>query len=102
MKRQFRFIINPFAELDLHSSIEFYEFQKRGLGEDFLYDVETTLKRIESNPHQFYQVKRNVRKALLDKFPFGVFFYLKDDLITVFAIFHFSRNPKKLSTRIKK
>jgi plasmid stabilization system protein ParE len=102
MKSQFRLLINPFAESDLHSSIEFYELQKTGLGEDFIYEVETTLKRIESNPNQFYQVKRNFRKALLDKFPFGIFFYLKDDLITVFAIFHFSRNPKKLSTRIKK
>jgi toxin ParE1/3/4 len=102
MKSQYRLIINPFAESDLHSSVEFYELQKTGLGEDFISEVETTLKRIENNPHQFYQVKRNVRKALLDKFPFGIFFYLKDDLITVFAIFHFSRNPKKLSTRIKK
>lgn len=102
MKSQFRLIINPFAELDLHSSVEFYELQKTGLGKDFIFEVETTLKRIESNPQQFYQVKRNVRKALVDKFPFGVFFYLKDDLITVFAIFHFSRNPKKLSARMKK
>jgi toxin ParE1/3/4 len=102
MKGQFRLIINPFAELDLHSSFEFYELQKVGLGKDFLKEVETTLKRIETNPHQFYQVKTNVRRALLDKFPFGLFFYLKNDLITVFAAFHFSRNPEKLKTRIKK
>jgi hypothetical protein len=65
MERSFRLIINPFAELDLHSSVEFYELQKAGLGKDFIFEVETTLKRIENNPHHFYQVKRNVRKALM-------------------------------------
>jgi len=102
MKSQFRLIINPFAELDLHSSIEFYELQKPGLGEDFIAEVEITLKRIESNPHQFYKVKRDVRKALLNKFPFGIFFYLKEDIVTVFAIFHFRRDPKKIAKRIIK
>ena len=28
MKRAFRLIINPFAELDLQASVEFYELQK--------------------------------------------------------------------------
>jgi hypothetical protein len=102
MKKTFRLIINPFAELDLHSGFEFYELQKPGLGKEFINEVDDVLTRIENNPFQFYQEKPNIRKALVDKFPFGIYFYLADDLINVFAIFHFSRNPKNLSKRIRK
>jgi toxin ParE1/3/4 len=102
MKKNYRLIINPFAEFDLLSGFEFYELQKNGLGKLFINEVDHVLERIVNNPFQFYQEKRNVRKAIVDKFPFGIFFYIKGDLINVFAVFHFSRNPKNLRGRIRK
>jgi len=32
--------------------------------------------------------------AVVKRFPFGVFYFVKNDVINVFAIFHFSRNPQ--------
>jgi len=102
MNSNFRLVINPFAELDLHASFEFYELQRDGLGKDFIKEIDSTLKRIQSNPRQFSQHKRNIRKALVEKFPFTVFFYLTGDLINIFAIFHFSRDPKRLVKRTRR
>jgi hypothetical protein len=102
MNTHYRLIINPFAELDLHSSFEFYELQKDGLGQEFMTQVDLTIQCIKLNPFQFSQEKQNIRKALVERFPFAVYYFLNDDLINIFAIFHFSRNPKKLRGRILK
>ncbi|MDP1621778.1 MAG: hypothetical protein Q8M08_05505 [Bacteroidales bacterium] len=102
MKKTFKLIINPFAELDLRLGYEFYELQKPGLGNDFINEVDVVLRRIEKSPLQFSQEKSNIRKALVNRFPFGIYFYLTEDIINVFAVFHFSRSPKKLSKRMRK
>ena len=36
MKSKYRIIINPFAELDLKASVEFFELQKPGLEIEFI------------------------------------------------------------------
>ncbi len=102
MNTHYRLIINPFAELDLHSSFEFYELQKNGLGKEFMTEVDLTIHSIQLNPYQFNQNKKHIRKALMARFFFAVYYILIDDLINVFAVFHFSRNPKKLGGRIRK
>ncbi len=98
--KKFSLKINPFAEEDLEESFEYYENQQSGLGEEFLVEVKTTLNRITENPKQFPKNKDGARKALTKRFPFAIFFYVKDIVINVFAIFHSSRNPKGWKNRI--
>jgi len=43
---------------------------------------------------------RNVRRALLQRFPYQVLFLLEEDTITVVAVFHGARNPKQWQDRI--
>ena len=100
MRNSFRVIINPFAELDLQSTVEFLELQKPGLENEFLKEVHFAIKRIELNPHQLTKVHKEVHRALLHKFPFGVYFVINGDLVNIFAIFHFSRDPRKLKKRV--
>jgi toxin ParE1/3/4 len=100
MKPSFRVIINPFAELDLKASVEFFELQQTGLAKQFLKEVENAIKRIELNPQQFPKVYKAVHRALLQKFPFGIYFIINGDLVNIFAVFHFSRNPRRLKKRL--
>jgi hypothetical protein len=101
MKSSFRVIINPFAELDLRASLEFFELQQPGLEKQFLKEVDSAIKRIEINPLQFPKVYKAVHRALLNRFPFGIYFIIIGDIVNVFAVFHFSRNPRKLKSRIQ-
>lgn len=39
--------------------------------------------------------------AILQRFPFGIYYIIKEDTINFFAVFHFSRNPKIIGTRTK-
>lgn len=97
----YRLIVNPFAELDLQIAYEWYDLQKEGLGEEFISEIDKTIERIYSNPKQFGKVRKLARMAIVKRFPFGVFYIIKGDVINVFAIFHFSRNPAVWKIRNK-
>ncbi len=89
----YRLLINPFAELDLLEAYEWYELKQENLGKRFIKEVNYIIEHIKENPFQFPEIKKDIRQAIVNNFPFVIFFYLKDDLINVFAIFHSSRNP---------
>jgi hypothetical protein len=96
---RYRLIISPFAEDDLQVSKEWYDLQKELLGEKFINEVDKTLQIILLNPFQFPKIKGEIRRAPTQKFPFGIFFFITEDIINVIAIFHSSRNPKIWKSR---
>jgi len=93
--------ISPFAEKDLQESIEYYNEQKEGLGNEFAETVNYTFERIKKNPDQFPKEHKNMRKAQTEHFPFNVFFVVKDTIGYILGIFHSSRNPKTMKNRYK-
>ncbi len=99
--KNYRVVISPFAEIDLTAGKEWYMLHNDGLVKDFITEIEKTILRIQDNPMQFKQVKRKSRMAMVQRFPYGIFFYVKEDLINIFAVFHFSRHPKIWKKRIK-
>jgi plasmid stabilization system protein ParE len=98
---RYRLIISSFAEDDLQVSKEWYDLQKELLGEKFINEIDKTLQIILLNPFQFPKIKGEIRRAIIQKFPFGIFFFVEKDNINVIAIFHFSRNPKLWKDRLK-
>jgi len=46
------------------------------------------------NPQQFPAVFKNVRRALLCRFPYMLFFTIEGDTLLVIACFHASRDPR--------
>jgi plasmid stabilization system protein ParE len=99
-RKKFRLIISPDAEKEVKISFEFYEERKAGLGKDFVSEVNLTIERIVANPEQFIKLRnRQVRKAKVSRFPFGIYFAEKDLIISVLAVYHSSRNPRNLRKR---
>jgi hypothetical protein len=62
------------AEAETLEAAVWYESRSQGLGRAFLELLEQTQEDIAKRPHQFPQVYRDIRRALLKRFPFGVFF----------------------------
>jgi len=50
--------------------------------------------KIGKNPTAYPVVHNHVRKSVLKRFPFVVYFRIKEVIIQVIAIFHTSRNPE--------
>jgi hypothetical protein len=69
-----RVVVQRQSDLDIQAAALWYEDQQPGLGMRFLSELDVVFQRIESNPKQFPQLEREVRRALLHRFPYGVYF----------------------------
>ena len=58
------------------------------MGHEFLDEVLTMLSSIAETPLVYPNVHRNTRRAVIHRFPFGVYFRVEDATIVVVAIMH--------------
>lgn len=91
--------VRPEAELDGLEAASWYDGEREGLGTDFLAELRATFTRIEEGPLRFPLVFQDFRRAILHRFPFGVFFIVEADIATVLAITHLHRHPSVWQTR---
>ena len=95
-------IVRPDAEVDITDAALWYETQSQGLGSEFLRSVDACLADVARAPQRFPIVHRNLRRALLRRFPYGVFFVAIDDPIEVAACLHARRDPRQWSERLRR
>jgi toxin ParE1/3/4 len=100
MTRRPSLSVSPEAEQELREAAKWYEDRSPGLGAAFLQVVEVVLAAIPENPLRFPVVCQSVRRALLNRFPYGVFFRVRANQISVIAIMHLSRNPERWQRRL--
>jgi plasmid stabilization system protein ParE len=66
-------IFRPAAAADIEDAYRWYEDQQVGLGEEFVGAVKSMLDSLSNNPERFPIVHRQTRRALLKRFPYGLF-----------------------------
>jgi plasmid stabilization system protein ParE len=91
--------LRPEAEQDLADAAVWYEEQREGLGNQFLDEVLSAFSVISETPLMFPVVHRNIRRALIHRFPFGVYYRVDSTEIVVVAVMHGSRNPRQWKSR---
>lgn len=79
---------------DLAGGFGYYEGQSAGLGERFLSTVDSAFDAIERYPEMFSRVHGEVRRTVLSKFPYAVFFRVEPKRVVVLAVLHTARDPK--------
>ncbi len=82
----------PLAELVIRPEAE-------GLGSEFMRDLDASLSYIQRNPASYAIVHKQVRRALLRRFPHSVIYFVQNDQVIVLACFHASRDPKQWKKR---
>jgi toxin ParE1/3/4 len=95
----YQLIIRPEAAADLADAFEWYEQRKAGLGRDLLARIESKLEEIKAHPGRFPVVHRDIRRALIRRFPYGIYFFAHGSALIVIAIFHAKRNPQRWKDR---
>ena len=98
--RSFEIIVRPEAEKDIKEAYQYYEECSVGLGADFLLSVDAILSRIQRNPELFQKIYKDLRRGLLERFPYGVFYLVEKDSIVVIAVLDCRRNPKIWKDRV--
>lgn len=91
--------LRPEAEEDIEQAASWYQRQREGLAYEFIDAVEAALNAIKEKPEAYPKVYKTARRALIQKFPFGIHYLIEQDQVVVFAVMHASRDPKRWKSR---
>ena len=86
-------IIRSRAEAELADAFNWYENQVSELGSDFLKTVDAALAGVLRNPAAHPIVHGKIRRCLVRRFPYAIFYLIEPTKIIVLAVFHVRRNP---------
>jgi toxin ParE1/3/4 len=89
--------VRPEAEIDAFEAASCYEREREGLGSAFLARLAWS-SIVSRLPMLFPLVTRDVRRALLGRFPFGVLF-VDERAVVVIAIVQLHRHPHSWEDR---
>jgi plasmid stabilization system protein ParE len=94
-----RFVFQPEARDELREARDWYEMQQAGLGQDLGAIVAVTLTRISEHPEMYPEVDPGIRRAVLQRFPYSIFYRIRPSAIEVLAVFHHRRDPADWRSR---
>lgn len=85
--------IRPEAERDVRDAVSWYEEQRPGLGRELILELDAVYERLSENPHLYTDIRRGIRRAIVRRFPYGVFYLVTDIEVRVIAVVDMARNP---------
>ena len=74
------------AEADIAEAYQYYESCRTNLGSDFVLCIEESLARIRKNPNQYKRIYKKVHRALVRRFPYGIYYVIEQENISVIGV----------------
>jgi plasmid stabilization system protein ParE len=81
-------ILSPDAEDGISSALRWYFQKDISLPSGFTTELEAILNRIARHPQQFPPVAGRLRRALMTRFPYSIYFTRSQRTIIVIAVLH--------------
>ena len=69
-----RVTFHPEAEAEMRAAAEFYETRRRGLGVDFIGEVERATQALVAYSRIGHRFSRRLRRVLVQRFPYGLLY----------------------------
>ncbi|MFL5328865.1 MAG: type II toxin-antitoxin system RelE/ParE family toxin [Gemmataceae bacterium] len=86
-------VLRDEAQAEFDEAFDWYDEQRAGLGIEFVAEVQKVFDRIAVNPLVHRVVLSDIRKGVVRRFPYCVFYRPQVDRIEVVAVFHSRRDP---------
>jgi plasmid stabilization system protein ParE len=86
-------VFRPEARADALEAFDFYERRQSGLGGEFRRHLDFALSRIAEAPERYPFIYRDLRRRLVERFPYVVLYRVYTDTIVVVAVMHGRQNP---------
>ena len=96
---EYRLVAEPRADLDVAATLDWYENEQVGLGQEFLDELRATYDRVADGPLAYQDLRSGIRRALMRRFPYAVYFAVEGDVVVVLAVLHVSREPAEWQRR---
>jgi plasmid stabilization system protein ParE len=85
--------LTPEAEADVAQAFAWYSARSHELGTEFFASFEAVVHQIERFPEIGSAVHALLRRALLGRFPYCVFYSLAAQEVVIIGCFHAHRSP---------
>lgn len=72
---------------------QFYNRKVPGLGDAFADKIEDAIRKIRATPFVWRVVEDDVRRFLVEGFPYGIYYTIEDDCVLIWAVKHLRRDP---------
>ena len=79
----------------MQEAFVWYEAQATGLGADFLRGVASVEAQLSREPASYVAVRGQIRRAVLRKFPYVLFYSKEPTEVAVLACFHHCSHPRR-------
>ncbi len=89
------------AELDLVAVEDWYDRQRQGLGSEFRQAVDDLIGRVAENPLRYPERYRGIRRGVLRRFPYVLWYRPFEDFVVVLACVHGKRDPRAIRARLR-
>lgn len=93
-------VIEPQASLEIEEAAIWYETQRSGLGVEFVLETDFAIDRIQENPKLYIQIYRGIRRVLLHRFPYAIYFIANDKEIRILAVLHQALSSETIGLRL--
>ena len=87
---------------DLAKAVDWYQERGPGLGDDFVRSFHATLARVQREPLSNLRARGEVRRVILDRFPYALWFRVDGDTVVVLLLWHTARNPTALQQALRR
>ena len=87
------FSFHPDAEIEFNHAIDYYEECQTNLGLEFADEVYKAIQRILTFPNAWQSLGDKNRRCLINRFPFGVIYYQREQEIIILAVMQLNRKP---------
>ncbi len=89
------YFFHPAAESEYLESLAYYESKRPGLGALYLAEFEQIINIVCETPHRYpVEMKPDVRRIKMKKFPFTILFRESNNSVQVLAVAHKRRRPQ--------
>ena len=92
-------LVRRAARLEIQEAANWYDDRVAGLGAGVVEEVDTCFESIRSAPRRYPIVHREIRRALLKRFPYAVYFVLRAESVIIIGCMHTHRDPKRWQRR---
>ena len=90
----------PEAFADIAEAFLWYEAQRPGLGDEFEQAVGSTVGFLSSMPEAAPVAVGRLRRALIQRFPFAIYYTIEPTSVEIRGVLHTSRDPGEWLRRV--
>jgi len=84
------------AAAEVESALSWYGQPEINRTSTFLKDLERTESHLRTHPELYQGVEGEIRRAVLRRFPYSLFYVIEQDQVIVLAFLHQHQKPRTL------